>query len=202
MVFNSGQLKDLPACNLAVPSFARESAVSLPSTLQWEGISCSVTAWLLQREAGVEVRSPWLLFLLSCFLFHGSRRFKIRAVYLKVTNNFFSCLFVCLFVVVVFFCWLLFASVDKDQTMFKWYINNKNKNKQTNNKKTTKPRRFVKHHLSSFRFLRTRTNNSKTNFCFDKQVWCSACQRSKHRRGRLQNRKLLFSMSCYHHHRY
>ena len=39
---------DLSTCSFVVPSFARESAASLPGTLQWEGIYCRVTVWFVQ----------------------------------------------------------------------------------------------------------------------------------------------------------
>ena len=54
---------DLSLCSFIVPSFARESAASLPGTLQWERIHCRVTEWLLQMEVRAEERSLWLVFL-------------------------------------------------------------------------------------------------------------------------------------------
>ena len=48
---------DLSTCSFVVPSFARESAASLPGRLQWDGIHCRVTAWRLQSEARAVDRS-------------------------------------------------------------------------------------------------------------------------------------------------
>ena len=48
---------DLSTCSFVVPSFARESAASLPGTLQWDGIHCRVTARPLQSEARAADRS-------------------------------------------------------------------------------------------------------------------------------------------------
>ena len=55
---------DLSTCSFVAPSFARESAASLPGTLQWEGIHCRLTAWPLQSEARAAGRS-----LCSVYLF-------------------------------------------------------------------------------------------------------------------------------------
>ena len=48
---------DLLTCSFVVPSFAKESAASLPGTLQWEGINCRVTVWPLESEARAADRS-------------------------------------------------------------------------------------------------------------------------------------------------
>ena len=48
---------DLSTCSFVVSSFARESAASLPGTLQWDGIHCRVTAWPLESEARAADRS-------------------------------------------------------------------------------------------------------------------------------------------------
>ena len=48
---------DLSTCSFVVPSFARESAASLPGRFQWDGIHCRVTAWRLQSEARAVDRS-------------------------------------------------------------------------------------------------------------------------------------------------
>ena len=56
---------DLSTCSFVVPSFARESAASLPGMLQWEGIHCRVTAWLLQREARASDMLLWSVSLLA-----------------------------------------------------------------------------------------------------------------------------------------
>ena len=48
---------DLSPCFFVVPFFARESAASLPGTLQWDGIHCRMTVWPLQSEARAADRS-------------------------------------------------------------------------------------------------------------------------------------------------